>query len=49
MGRIALISDIHGNRIAFDAVMEDIKSQNVDAIYCLGDVVGYGPQPVECM
>ena len=49
MRRVALISDIHGNRIAFDAVMADIRSQNVDAIYCLGDVVGYGPQPVECM
>ena len=49
MRRVALISDVHGNAVALQAVLDDIKTQNVDAIYCLGDVVGYGPQPVEAM
>lgn len=49
MRRLALISDIHGNEVALDAVLDDIANQGVDAIYCLGDVVGYGPRPVECM
>ena len=45
--RVALISDIHGNLVALEAVLADIAQQNVDAIYCLGDLVGYGPQPLE--
>jgi predicted phosphodiesterase len=45
----AIISDIHGNIEAFRNVLEDIKSQGVDEIYCLGDVVGYGPNPCECV
>ncbi len=45
----AIISDIHGNLEALTAVMEDIDRQRVDAIYCLGDVVGYGPNPCECV
>ena len=49
MRRLALISDIHGNEVALEAVLADIAQQGVDAIYCLGDVVGYGPKPVECM
>ncbi|BBM85075.1 metallophosphoesterase family protein [Candidatus Uabimicrobium amorphum] len=48
MKKIAIISDIHGNLCAFDNVLDDIAKRNVDAIYCLGDVVGYGPNPVEC-
>ncbi|WP_372366726.1 metallophosphoesterase [Candidatus Uabimicrobium sp. HlEnr_7] len=48
MKKIAVISDIHSNLCAFDAVLEDIHRRNVDAIYCLGDVIGYGPQPIEC-
>lgn len=47
MPRIALISDIHANLTALDAVLKDIGAQRIDAIYCLGDVVGYGPQPTE--
>ena len=43
MRRIALISDIHSNMAALNAVLRDIDSQQVDSIYCLGDVVGYGP------
>jgi predicted phosphodiesterase len=49
MRRIAIISDIHSNMAALDAVLADIAQQNVESIYCLGDVVGYGPQPVEAM
>ena len=47
--RIAFISDIHGNFTAFQAVLADINSQNVDQIVCLGDVVTMGPQPVEVL
>ena len=45
----ALISDIHGNLEALQAVMADIQSQDVKATICLGDIVGYGPNPVECL
>jgi predicted phosphodiesterase len=47
--RRALISDIHGNLEALQAVMADIASQNVQEIYCLGDIIGYGPNPNECL
>lgn len=47
--KIALISDLHSNREACDAVLEDIAQRNVDTIYCLGDVVGYGPEPEYCV
>jgi predicted phosphodiesterase len=45
----AILSDIHGNLMALDAVLSDIRDQQVDQIYCLGDVVGYGPNPRECV
>ena len=45
----ALISDIHGNLEALQTVLEDAKSMQVDEIYCLGDVIGYGPNPCECL
>lgn len=45
--RVALISDIHGNLVAFDAVLEDIARAQVDRIVCLGDVAAFGPQPDE--
>jgi len=45
----AIISDIHSNLEAFDAVLGDIESQGITEIYCLGDLVGYGPNPVECI
>jgi putative phosphoesterase len=41
--RIAVISDIHGNLPALDAVLEDLRTRHVDALYCLGDLVGYAP------
>ena len=45
----AIISDIHGNLEALQAVLTDIKSQGIRDIYCLGDIVGYGPNPRECI
>ena len=45
----AVISDIHGNLEALRVVMEDIAEQNISRIVCLGDIVGYGPNPVECL
>jgi predicted phosphodiesterase len=49
MVRQAIISDIHGNAEALRAVMADIDRQGVDEIVCLGDVVGYGPDPEYCL
>ncbi|MFN0195384.1 MAG: metallophosphoesterase family protein [Planctomycetaceae bacterium] len=46
---IAIISDIHGNLEALQAVLADIKQRNITEIYCLGDIVGYGPNPRECI
>ena len=46
--RIALFSDVHGNLPALDAVLADIRAQHADAVYCLGDLVGYGASPNEC-
>jgi len=46
---LALISDIHANLAALESVLADIKDQGAERIYCLGDVIGYGPQPVECL
>lgn len=46
---IAFISDIHGNLPALRAVLDDIAAQGVQDIICLGDVVGYGAQPAECV
>jgi predicted phosphodiesterase len=45
----AIVSDIHGNLEALDAVLADIQAQQIDEIYCLGDVIGYGPNPRECI
>jgi predicted phosphodiesterase len=45
----ALISDIHGNFEALTAVFADIATQNVGEILCLGDIIGYGPNPCECL
>ena len=45
----ALISDIHGNFDALDAVFGDIDSHGADEVYFLGDVVGYGPEPEKCV
>src|ERR1700704_4741610 len=47
--RIALFSDVHGNLPAFQAVLADIGKEGVDETWCLGDLVGYGAQPDECV
>ncbi len=47
--RIALIGDLHGNMPAVMAVDADIARRSVDAVYCLGDMVGKGPRPAEAM
>lgn len=47
--KYAIIADIHGNLEAFQTVLEDIKTQNVNQIVCLGDVVGYNANPKECL
>lgn len=45
----AIISDIHGNLEALSAVLADIQKRNITEIICTGDIVGYGPDPVECL
>jgi predicted phosphodiesterase len=45
--RIALISDIHGNCVALDAAIADVREQSVDQIVCLGDAIQGGAQPAE--
>ncbi len=47
--RIAILSDVHGNLPAFEAVLADIGKAGVDERWCLGDLVGYGAQPDECV
>ena len=48
--RYAILADIHSNLAAFKAVLEDIKQRGgVEEIWCLGDVVGYGPDPHQCI
>ncbi len=44
--RIALISDLHGNELAFEAVLEEIRRVGVDRTVCLGDVAALGPRPL---
>ncbi len=45
--RVAIISDMHGNDLAFEAVEADIQNQKIDQIVCLGDAIQGGPQPAE--
>lgn len=45
----AVISDIHSNLEALTVVLADIEKRGIETIYCLGDVVGYGPDPRECL
>ena len=46
--RVAVISDVHANEDALGAVLEEIDSWGPDAVWCLGDTVGYGPAPNRC-
>ena len=45
----AVISDIHANLEALQVVLDHIDTQSIDRIICLGDILGYGPSPVECV
>lgn len=49
MTHTAILSDIHGNLAALEAVLDDVARHEVDRVVCLGDVVGYGPKPCECL
>lgn len=45
----AIISDVHSNLEAFEAVLADLEEQGATSIICLGDLIGYGPNPKECL
>ena len=45
----AIISDVHSNLEGLEAVLADIEGQGIKEIYCLGDIIGYGPNPCECI
>jgi predicted phosphodiesterase len=47
--RVAIVSDIHANRHAFEAVLEDIAESECEEMWCLGDLVGYGAEPDACV
>ncbi len=47
--RRAILSDIHGNLEALTTVLADVKAQDCQQVICLGDIVGYGPNPRECI
>jgi len=47
--KVAVISDIHGNRQAFEAVLEAVAASDASELWCLGDLVGYGADPDACV
>ena len=47
--KIAIFSDIHGNLQALESIIKNIKEKRIDKVYCLGDVIGIGPNPKECL
>jgi predicted phosphodiesterase len=47
--RYAIIGDIHGNLEAFSAVLSSIDQEKIDHVLCVGDIIGYGANPVECI
>jgi predicted phosphodiesterase len=47
--RVAIVSDIHGNRQAFEAVLDEIEESDCEELWCLGDLVGYGADPDACV
>ena len=47
--RVAIVSDIHGNRHAFEAVLDEIETTDCREMWCLGDLVGYGADPNACV
>lgn len=46
---MAILSDVHANAEALRTVLNDAKARGVDRLICLGDIIGYGPDPVECV
>ena len=46
---LAILSDIHANLEALSAVLADVRQRGIQELICLGDVIGYGPDPVECL
>jgi len=49
MMQVAIVSDIHGNRHAFEAVLEAVQASPAEEMWCLGDLVGYGADPNACV
>ena len=49
MSKTAIFSDIHGNIHALNAVLDDARAQGIQNFACLGDIVGYGPNPIDCI
>jgi predicted phosphodiesterase len=47
--RVAIVSDIHGNRHAFEAALDSIEASECEEMWCLGDLVGYGAEPDACV
>jgi predicted phosphodiesterase len=47
--RVLVLSDVHANLAALEAVLEDARKDDYDAVWCLGDIVGYGPEPDACV
>lgn len=48
-GMVAIMGDIHGNLLALKSVLDDMKSLNIEQAIVVGDIVGYGPKPNECV
>jgi len=46
---LAIVSDIHGNLEALTVVFEEIDRRGIENVLCLGDIVVYGPNPMECL
>jgi predicted phosphodiesterase len=49
LGVCAIISDVHGNKPALQAVLDDLSKERIDRLICLGDTIGYGAYPTECL
>ena len=49
MARTAILSDVHANLPALEAVLAEIDRRGITDVVCLGDVIGYGPFPLECL
>ena len=47
--KIAIFSDVHANYQATKAILDDINKNSFDEVICLGDIIGIGPKPKECL